>query len=228
MKQKNTTHYHLARKEVIQRYSALGSGVKSYVSSRFLLGGFHYTLLERHLPDDGYILDYGCGFGQLSILLKLTGNRRVIYGYDYSQERTSAARKAAEDLSDTYFLHNPEQIPKVPWKAIIFCDMLHYMPHSKQDALVLEYANSIEPGGLLVIRDVNRNFTPRYLFNSLQERIFVGAGITLTKVTRAVYFRNLNDFRELLTDLGFQTQITPPPWYHPYADYLFIARKTHN
>lgn len=219
----NGRSYRELKQEVIRRYGEVGPSAKSYVVSRFWLG--HYNRFLDLVPPEGKVLDYGCGVGQLSCLLKLTDGRRAVFGYDYSEERMDVARKAVEGLPDTVFLHDEKLIPDGTWRTVIFYDMLHYMPHPEQDALVRKFAARVEPGGMLIIRDVNRSFGPRYLLNSTQERVMVRAGLTLSKITRNVYFRNLSDFRRLLSPMGFTSEIHRPPWYHPYADWLLIARK---
>jgi 2-polyprenyl-3-methyl-5-hydroxy-6-metoxy-1,4-benzoquinol methylase len=223
VKQNKPLSFKEAKSEIINRYARCGSSAKSYVASRFVLG--NYPSVITCLPDEGCMLDFGCGYGQLSMLMRLTGEREV-YGYDYIPERMEVARRAAEGLADTHFLHERENIPDRTWNAVLFYDMLHYMPVKEQDALVTEFAERIVPGGVLVIRDVHRSFGPRYVFNSMQERIMVGAGLTLSKNTRRVWFRNLNEFKPLLASLGFRAELSPPPVYIPYADYLVVAKKS--
>ncbi len=225
MKHNKGMSYKEAKAEVIKRYARCGAVAKSYVSSRFMLG--NYTRMIDSVPENGNVLDFGCGFGQLSMLVRLTGENRVVYGYDCVEERMDIARRAAEDLPETHFLHDRCEIPDQSWNTVMFYDMLHYLPIEAQDELVAEYAERVKPGGSLVIRDVHRSFGPKYAFNSLQERVMVGAGLTLTKTTHKVHFRDLNELLPIIESKGFEARLTPPPLHHPYADYLITAKK-HN
>jgi len=212
-----------AQRELFNRYRALGAGVKLYVQIRYLLG--HYTLIEKYIPAEGNILDFGCGIGQLSVFLKLCSARRTIYGYDFSGERIKAAQKASEKLTDIYFVDDEKDLPDVKWNAVIFFDTLHYMPASEQDNLLNEYADKIAPEGLILVRDVNKKYSVRYFFTYIHELIMVGSGLTPSQ-HRSLHFRNMEESAEFLRSLGFQTKLIPPHRFHPYADYLLIARKT--
>ncbi|MEW6202291.1 MAG: class I SAM-dependent methyltransferase [bacterium] len=214
-----------AQRELFNRYRALGVGVKLYVQIRYLSG--HYALIEKYIPAEGNILDFGCGIGQLSVFLKLRSARRTIYGYDFSTERIKAAQKASEKLTDIYFYDDRKKLPDIKWNAAIFFDTLHYMLPPEQDNLLNEYAEKVAPEGLILIRDVNKNYSARYFFTYVHELIMVSSGLTPSQ-HRSLYFRNMKETAEFLRSLGFQTKLIPPPRFHPYADFLLVAKKTDN
>lgn len=219
---KSASTYRTAEKELLQRYSRVSPGTALYVRARLLLG--HYRILEKHVPASGRILDFGCGLGQLGIFLKLTGAEREIYGYDHSKERIETATKVAEGIQGINFTRDKSQIPSIVWKAVVFFDVLHYMKKNEQDELVAAYAKLIEPGGAILIRDVHASPGFRYFITKLHERIMVVSGFTPTE-SRALHFRDFGDFEMMLSGLGFETKVIPPPPLHPYADYLLAAVK---
>ncbi len=211
--------YDAAKKELLKRYKGGGS---LYARLRLLLG--RYRMFEESAPPDGRILDYGCGIGQLALFLKLVAPAREIFGFDISAGRIETAKKAAGDMQGVHFLSDPAQLPDCSWNAVLFFDMLHYLPPVEQDALVARYAAKTAPGGALIIRDVFRSAGLRYAFSRFHEKVMTTIKFTPTE-SAGLHFRRAEEFNVLLKPLGFDVKILPPPPLHPYADFLIVATK---
>ncbi|MEW5945537.1 MAG: class I SAM-dependent methyltransferase [bacterium] len=206
---------------MFRRYGKLGTPASLYVRARYFLG--QYTLLEGYVPKEGAVLDFGCGMGQLAVFLKIAGEGREVYGCDTSPRRIEIARKASEGLTGIHFTSAAEP-PPGGWNAVIFFDSLHYLPEREQDGLVLEQCERILPGGVLLIRDVHVKAFMKFSIAFLHENVMVRSGFTPTPSKR-LYFRNMDDFKKLLSGRGFTVDMAPPPLLHPYADYLIVAAK---
>lgn len=205
------------------RYGDASAGVRMYVSMRCAFGG--YKTLLRNLPETGNILDFGCGYGQLSIIAHIASGERALWGYDISCERLGVAKKAAEGLEGVSFCAAEFELPDVKWSAVVFVDSLHYVPPAEQTAIVARYAEKVTDGGMLLIRDVSAAPGPKFATTRLHETLMVSTGLTPTR-EKTSYFRNIMEFVPALEAAGFETIVHPPAPLHPYADYLLVARKT--
>ncbi len=212
--------YGAVEKELLRRYKGGGS---LYARLRLRLG--HYGMFEESAPVTGRILDFGCGIGQLGLFLKLVAPSREVYGFDISAERIAKAKNAADVIRGIYFLSDTAQLPDCRWNAVIFYDMLHYLPREEQDALIVRYAAKVAPDGALIIRDVFRSRGLRYVVSLIHEKVMTSIRFTPTEST-GLYFRRAEELAALLESLGLDVNILPPPPLHPYADYLIVARKT--
>ena len=67
-------------REVLDAYALAGRGVHVHTTIRWWTCPF--AEVEALLPDDGEILDFGCGHGHFATYLARTGPRRHVFGVD--------------------------------------------------------------------------------------------------------------------------------------------------
>src|SRR5256712_9813192 len=73
--------------------------VRAYCWARFLV--LRQRFLEeigQYLPDEGPVLDIGCGFGLFSLYYAATAPRRFVRGLDMNGRRIALARRVAARL----------------------------------------------------------------------------------------------------------------------------------
>jgi len=120
--------------------------------------------LARFDPQGKVILDAGCGFGALSIILALMG-ARTVHGVDISLTRLPTFQQMIEDFQ----LHPPltahfasaEQLdfPSASFDMIFSNEVISHFHDI--DAFFGEAARLLKPGGVLLIADGNNGVNPR-------------------------------------------------------------------
>lgn len=127
--------------------------------------GFVYDLcrLARFSPQGKVILDAGCGFGAIGIILAMMGAERVI-GVDVMEERLSTFACIIEDfgLSDRLEarLTGAEQtgLPDSSVDAVISNEAISH--YRDVDGFLREAARILRPGGVILISDGNNGANP--------------------------------------------------------------------
>ena len=134
--------------ETRERLKLLGD-VYNPLSLRFL----------RSLPiqDPQYVLDVGCGFGNMTVPLAkdLYPNAQVV-GVDFSEEQIAIAEEYSQGIDNiTYHAMPAENIGQLNQQFdVIYCRfLLMHLPHYQQvlDAMVAH----LKPGGYLVCEESN-------------------------------------------------------------------------
>ncbi|SCK55717.1 2-polyprenyl-3-methyl-5-hydroxy-6-metoxy-1,4-benzoquinol methylase [Streptomyces sp. WMMB 322] len=113
-----------------------------------------HALLERYVPRDARILDYGCGYGRLTAQLEELGYRDV-QGVDPSAAMIERGAREHPGLTLTRQTALPLPFAAGSFDAALLFVVLGVVPgDADQNALVCELARLIRPGGVLYLSDV--------------------------------------------------------------------------
>ncbi len=131
----------------------------------------------------GHVIDLGCGRGQLSLALLEMGRARSLVGCDWDARKIdvatrAAARVAAGDAAPLARFESAElasvDVPSAD--SVLLIDVLHYLPEPEQEALLDRAVNALEPGGRLVVREIDRDAGLPAQIGMLAERFGVRIG----------------------------------------------------
>ena len=111
--------------------------------------------VERYVPAEGKILDYGCGRGLISCALASKGFE--VYGVDISNEALDVAKKLADELHCRVSFHLGGE-GKLPFHDIHFDLVLshwtfHEIDQDHQLKVVAELYRALRVGGYVLIVD---------------------------------------------------------------------------
>lgn len=111
------------------------------------------------LPEDGEILDLGCGHGVVSLHLALEGPRRRVHGVDVDADKVAVARVAARELRPSA----PLRFDPVPpgWRpsaerydGVLVCDVLYLLEPLAAAETLAAAARAVRPGGRIVVKEM--------------------------------------------------------------------------
>ena len=122
-----------------------------------------YQVFHELLPKQGRILDIGCGYGFMSYMLNFAAPARDLIGYDYDEEKILLASHCFSRNSNIHFTKmDINLLQPGPSDAIILSDVLHYLQPGEQEILIRKCMNAIRPGGVLLIRDGDRDLKKKH------------------------------------------------------------------
>lgn len=198
-------------------------------------------LLERGLlPARGRVVDIGCGQGLLASLMAAIdaqqaaggwpadwpapplGNRYL--GIELMPRDVARARAAVGGLRSQpeFICGDMREVPLPPCEAVVILDVLHYVDHDAQAALLARVAAALRPGGRLLLRVGDADSRRGFAVSQWVDRI-----VTLVRGHRVppTYGRPLRDWITLLQSRGFVVQPLPMSQGTPFANVLLVADK---
>lgn len=185
-----------------------------------------FLAIEELVPKKGVIVDYGCGHGLFAHLLWHSSQQRVIYGFDIHQRKIEEADKTQKNGKRIIFFDDQNNAAALVKEAdcIVVLDVLCYLSDQERRELLENFYHQFNSKTILVIKDINKSLSLKYLWTYLQEMLFV----KLLKVTRA---RELNFFEskylfKLLQDIGFTVEKKDISKGYLYPHTLFVCRKS--
>jgi 2-polyprenyl-3-methyl-5-hydroxy-6-metoxy-1,4-benzoquinol methylase len=113
---------------------------------------YKQKVLERMLGAgfDKPVLDFGCGIGNLTV--HLVKSFPDVHGFDPSAECVKLAHERAPQAK---FHFDPGVLPKGHYGVAILANVLHHVPPNERPALMETVAETLAPGGRLVIFEHN-------------------------------------------------------------------------
>lgn len=144
-------------RELIHHYVYKGPILENYGRVKVKLENY-YTFFDQVIPDTGKIIDIGCGYGFLPLMLKMRSDAREIIGLDYDEDKIAVAHNIATEYEKLDFKCQniiEEKLEKTD--VIILNDVLHYMPKIEQGKVLDNCFNAINSGGKMIIRDANKD-----------------------------------------------------------------------
>lgn len=168
------------------------------------------------------ILDIGCGFGLFAAYFGQTNRGRAITGVDPDGRRIEMATRVAKNLGlDKHrFVQGDarELEPGKVFDAIYVLDVMHHIPEQDQLSVLQSLEQKLAPGGILILKDIT---TTPYLglkFTEYLDRVMVGWDEPLA-------YRHHDEWKELLSQLGFKVRVVLIPDILPYPHVVLAARK---
>jgi 2-polyprenyl-3-methyl-5-hydroxy-6-metoxy-1,4-benzoquinol methylase len=170
------------------------------------------------------ILDAGCGVGLLGFYLRERACRQPILGLDLDARKI---RYGAEIAAGHYrdielrFHDVAKTVPDFAGNVALF-DVLHYLPHERQTALLTQLAKCVAPGGVLIIRDCPHDAGPRYWITWLAERFAQAVSWNLDS---PLHFPSRASIDDVFSAAEFERQIRPLWGTSPFNNHIFIFRR---
>jgi SAM-dependent methyltransferase len=236
---------HSAWARLLDRASApyRGAGRFAWHFARGKLGRdpvFRHLLAAGLIPRDARVLDIGCGQGLLASLLRActvtddigewppawapapAGAR--VTGIELMPRDVERARAALGGAGDACFVcGDMRQEPFPPSDTVVILDVLHYVTHAEQDAVLRRVRDALAPGGRLLLRVGDAGSRRGFAISQWVDR-------TVTRLrghtVPPVHGRTLAQWLAALRNLGLQAEPRPMSQGTPFANVLLVAQRS--
>jgi uncharacterized protein len=212
------------RERLVKNYLFKGPVLEWYLKVKIRLEK-DYELFHRHLPMEGQITDIGCGYGFMSYMMSFLSENRTMTGIDYDKEKIETANHVAAKHDRISFLHGDVLNMELPVsKAFILADVLHYFPEDEQEKLIDCCVKKLEEGGVMMIRDGDRQMEQKHFGTRLSEFFSTRLGFNQTRGDeKKLYFTSKEKVMKILTDKGLEVEIVDET--KMTSNLVYIARK---
>jgi 2-polyprenyl-3-methyl-5-hydroxy-6-metoxy-1,4-benzoquinol methylase len=201
---------------VYRLYAGLKFWERWHVKLRWRLCPF--VQIAGYIPDEGRIVDVGCGRGLLANYLALVSDSREVTGIDKQEKRIEAAIKSIEGRENIHFyLQDALDLHRQEFDVIVISDMLHHLAYPEQEKLLRHCYQILPEGGALLLEDVTTRPQWKWIAHFLIDRTL--------NCGRRQYYRKVDDWISCLESLGFQVESFPAHRHIPLSDFLLKCSK---
>ena len=168
--------------------------------------------IDYYLPNNGTIIDLGCGQGIICKFLAKSPNRWIV-GVDANVKRLPKTefnnlKFISADITK-YKIKNAE--------GIILSDVLHHIDLKNQKALLKNIGKSLKPGGVLIIKEIDSGEFIRSKLSRLWDFVLYPKDI--------IYYWKSVELKKFLQSLRFRVKIERASRLFPGSTTLFICTK---
>lgn len=197
---------------------------RAYATIRFsILRPKLLSVMDLLLPDEGRILDIGCGFGLFAAYFGQTQPGRSIVGVDPDARRVAMAQRVSASMglsNNTFIAGDARHVPlEGAFSGAYVLDVMHHIPEADQLTMLERLRDLLAPRGVLVIKDITTEPTFGLEFTRLLDRVMVGWDEPLR-------YRHHREWGEMLTAVGFRVRMVRVPDLLPYPHVVIAATKT--
>jgi 1-acyl-sn-glycerol-3-phosphate acyltransferase len=196
------------REKLIKNYLFKGPVLEWYLKVKIRLEK-NYEMFHKYLPKEGQITDIGCGYGFMAYMLSFLAEGRKITGIDYDQEKIEVAIHCPAKNERLDFICGDVLETGLPQsKAFILADVLHYFPETEQEKLIVRCIENLEKGGVLIIRDADRQMGNKHFGTKLSEFFSTRTGFNQTQGgSKQLYFTSRVKISEILSRYEMQVEV---------------------
>jgi uncharacterized protein (DUF2062 family) len=189
----------------------LSSGIPSWELANGKLHGdpvYREVLRLVPLPREGLVLDLGCGRGLMLAVLASAGEQdaaagkattRMLHGIEYRWRMVRIGRRA---LGEAAVIEQADlaACPLPACRAALIIVVLHLLPEVVQESLMARVAAALEPGGILVVREADKDGGWRFAAGQACNRAMA---VLQGRWGRRFHFRNTAGWATLVLAAAF-------------------------
>lgn len=206
------------RHRLRQHYQPQTVGVASYNFLRLIIFPVDW-FVGLFDGKEGTVLCLGCGYGVVETAVAICNRRLRIVASDLVADRVAAARAMVHNVPNITFgvIDVTGLEPRGQFDHIIFADLLHHLRLGEQEKLLDRLWVVLQPGGTLVMKDVDTHPRWKYYWNYIHDALMAGQPLT---------YHSSRYYQDYWLAKGASVIKSVPTDFHsPYSHYALIVTK---
>lgn len=209
-----------ALRRAYSSYRGAPFGARCFVAARYVVAPLG-PLAGEFRGLSGSVLSLGSGLCMLERYLAELEPGLVFEGVDLDATKVglikmtqTASPRVSLVEGDATQTHRASQ-----YDVVLLCDALHHFPEASHVDVLRNVAESLRPGGIALIKDLDTEPRWKRRWNAVHDRIVAGP--------EPIYCREPTAVAKMLIEVGLQIERSEriDRRYTPYAHYLVRARR---
>jgi 2-polyprenyl-3-methyl-5-hydroxy-6-metoxy-1,4-benzoquinol methylase len=164
-----------AARDTFTSFAGTPVGTRAYVLGRIVVAPLGALGQETSMLA-GRLLSLGCGLGVVERYLAAANPRLEIDGVDLDPAKVDTVTATAARSPRVALRHGDATALEGDgsYDAVLVCDLLHHLDDAGQDALAAVAADSLRPGGVCLVKDLDVTPHWKHEWNRHHDRLVAG------------------------------------------------------
>lgn len=174
--------------------------------------------IDAALPQQGLIIDLGCGDGTVAAYLAGQSSNRRVIGLDTNSSKLKSATYRYHHLTNLSF--KSQNILKANLKSAAACllsDVLHHLSLQDQSALLKHLSQHLPSGSICLIKEINHASVIRSKLSRLWDWLLYPQD--------KINYYSAPKLKSTMEKLNFKVKYKPVYWWFPGSVNLFVCTK---
>lgn len=158
-----------------------------------------YAPIISLIDKDSTILDLGCGYGYVSMLISELKPNAKITAVDYDAEKIEVAKHCFIGKNIDFICQNVVEYELPQADTYIISDMLHYISHEEQEALIGSIIEKLPENGKIIIRDANSEDKKHHKLTRISEWLSTSWLLGFNKKNENLSFFSVADIERIIS-----------------------------
>ncbi len=164
-----------------------------------------FDQLAGHVPQEGRVLDLGCGHGLFSNFMALQSGDRHVIGLDPSVRKIDVARRSVDGRPNIQFIAGRiEDLGSDLFSAVTLIDVLYLLTPQNQVALLKSIRQRLRKGGVLVVKEVP--LTREWSFKVAFVKEIIQVQVLKRTMGESFSYRTRDEWVSLLNETGYSVK----------------------
>ena len=197
---------------------------RCYVLGKVLSDPLYAGVWEVLRTTQEPLLDVGCGMGVMTFYLRERGWQPPCTGMDVDAAKIAVAEQVRHRFPGECHFHVGDAAEAMPAHSgsVTLLDVLQYLPHERQLALLTQAASRVSADGLLIIRNTLAEDRKRYGFTVFMDWL---ARWLRWMGTPPQDYPRAETVREILAAQGLHGEFQPLWGRTPFHNWLGVFRR---
>ncbi|MCH8333673.1 class I SAM-dependent methyltransferase [Candidatus Sumerlaeota bacterium] len=211
-------------KEIMPRVVGAYSSIleRAYCHVRFLILRERFTKeIVQYLPEEGRIIELGCGFGLFTLLFAHLRSQSTFLAVDRDARRIDLAREAARRLELTNVEFLCEDVTKLKisedFDGGFTMDLIHHVGRDQARPLLDLVHARLRPGSTFIVKEVIDRPIYKWAFTRVLD--------LLMSPRDDVHYWPEEEMKAMLSEVGWDVLSHAMIDFLPYPHQIYICRK---
>ncbi len=176
-----------------------------------------FDSMEIYLPQEGLIIDVGCGEGIFALFVAQRSTQREVVGIDIDPNKITIAQKASQKANNLHFKVQNVLDWNKKIDGLVLSDALHHLAIPHQDILFNKIKNITNKNATVIIKEINKDDVVRSRLSRMWDFLLYPQD--------SIHYWSKDKLVNKMEELSFRVKVYRKSLHFPGSTLVYVCTK---